>query len=62
MARRTPADKDWFMTLMKFLWQYVPGSQSCVQAWAFTQFVDGKRTCQATALLRIHADATDSAS
>ncbi len=50
------------MTLMQFLWQYYPGSQSCVAAWAFFQFVDGKRTCQGTELLRINADATDSAS
>lgn len=44
------------MTLMQFLWQYVPGSQSCVQAWAFNRFVDGKRTCQATTLLRMLHD------
>lgn len=62
MAQRTPANEDWFMTLMQFLWQYVPGAQSCVHAWAFTRFVDGKRTCQGTELLRINADATDSAS
>lgn len=58
MARRPPANEDWFMTLMQFLWQYVPGSQLCVQAWAFNRFVDGKRTCQATTLLRmLHDDA-----
>lgn len=56
MARRPPANEDWFMTLMQFLWQYVPGSQSCVQAWAFNRFVDGKRTCQATTLLRMLHD------
>ena len=44
------------MTLMQFLWQYVPESQSCVHAWAFTRFVDGKRTCQGTELLRMVCD------
>lgn len=45
------------MTLMQFLWQYVPGTSSCVQVWAFNRFVDGKRTCQATDLLwMLHDD------
>ena len=44
------------MTLTQLLWQFYPGSGSCVTAWAFFQFVDGKRTCHGTMLLRILHD------
>lgn len=40
------------MPLHQFLWQYVPGSNSCVAAWAATRFANLKQ-CQGTTLLRI---------